>query len=146
MRTPKDLDAMNCPEKFKRMGDFEKYFRGEKTAPYLTLFIGGNHEASDYLRQLYYGGYTAKNIYFMGYSGVVKVRKGETEVRIAAISGIEKEYDSQRGYFEEHPYTHNPKNLRSMYHIREFEVEKMALLKTQVDIMVSHEWPTLVTN
>ena len=53
------MDALKCPAKFKRLGDFAKYFAREKTAPMLTLFVGGNHEASNLLRDLYYGGYVA---------------------------------------------------------------------------------------
>ena len=34
------------------MNDFYKYYSGELIAPYLTIFIGGNHEASNYLREL----------------------------------------------------------------------------------------------
>ena len=36
----------------------------------LTIFIGGNHEASNYLQELPYGGWVAPNIYFMGYANV----------------------------------------------------------------------------
>lgn len=35
-------------------------------APVLTIFIGGNHEASNYLQELPYGGWVAPNIYYMG--------------------------------------------------------------------------------
>ena len=38
-------------------------------APYPTVFIGGNHEAANYLWELYHGGWAAPNIYFMGYAG-----------------------------------------------------------------------------
>jgi hypothetical protein len=31
--------------------------------------VGGNHEASNYMRELFYGGWAAPNIYFLGYSG-----------------------------------------------------------------------------
>lgn len=31
--------------------------------------VGGNHEASSYLWELFYGGWAAPNIYFLGYSG-----------------------------------------------------------------------------
>jgi len=58
------------------MGDFHKYFTGELTAPFLTLFIGGNHEASVLLRDLYYGGWVAKNIYYLGASNVINLKKG----------------------------------------------------------------------
>ena len=51
------------------MQDFYKYYSGEKTAPVLTIFIGGNHEASNHLRELYYGGWVAPKIYYLGSSG-----------------------------------------------------------------------------
>lgn len=50
-----------------------RYYSGEKQAPVLTIFIGGNHEASNYLQELPYGGWVAPNIYYMGRAGVVKV-------------------------------------------------------------------------
>jgi hypothetical protein len=31
--------------------------------------VGGNHEASNYLRELFYGGWAAPNIYFLGFAG-----------------------------------------------------------------------------
>ena len=63
---------------------FPSYFNGEKVAPVPTVFIGGNHEASNVLQSLYYGGYVAPNIYFAGFSGVINVNG----VRIAGLSGI----------------------------------------------------------
>lgn len=55
------------------MGDFHRYYTGEITAPFLTIFIGGNHEASTLLRDLYYGGWVAPNIYYLGASGVINI-------------------------------------------------------------------------
>ena len=43
-----------------------RYYSGEKKAPVLTIFIGGNHEASNYLQELPYGGWVAPNIYYLG--------------------------------------------------------------------------------
>lgn len=50
-----------------------RYYSGEKTAPILTIFIGGNHEASNYLQELPYGGWVAPNIYYVGYAGVINI-------------------------------------------------------------------------
>lgn len=44
---------MACPPKYLNMGSFHKYYTGEKKVPCLTIIIGGNHEASNYLRELY---------------------------------------------------------------------------------------------
>ena len=46
-----------------------QYYSGEKVAPVLTIFVGGNHEASNYLQELPYGGWVAPNIYYLGYAG-----------------------------------------------------------------------------
>lgn len=52
---------------------YSRYYNGEKTAPILTVFIGGNHEASNYLQELPYGGWVAPNIYYLGYAGVINI-------------------------------------------------------------------------
>ena len=44
-----DLKCMAVPDKYKDMCSFYKYYSG-KAAPLLTIFIGGNHEASNYLQ------------------------------------------------------------------------------------------------
>ncbi|PPR90161.1 hypothetical protein GOBAR_AA30536 [Gossypium barbadense] len=59
-------------------GDFQE------VAPVPTIFIGGNNEASNYLWELYYGGWAAPNIYFLGYAVVVKFGN----IRIDGLSGI----------------------------------------------------------
>lgn len=43
-----------------------RYYSGEKKAPILTVFIGGNHEASNHMQELPYGGWVAPNIYYLG--------------------------------------------------------------------------------
>jgi lariat debranching enzyme len=118
----------------------------------LTLFVGGNHEASNYLRELHYGGWAAPNIYFMGMSSVVKVTKtveGEKPItlKIGGISGIEKYHDYRRGYYEPYPFDGSSYSaVKSMYHIREFDVEKLKMYPSNsIDIFVSHEWPTVAT-
>lgn len=82
------------------------------------MFVGGNHEASNYLRDLYYGGFAAENIYFLGYSGIINVKKGDFTLRIGGISGIDKKYDYKKGYYEKWPYYDNQDYLYSMYHVR----------------------------
>jgi lariat debranching enzyme len=90
---------MACPAKYLQMGTFYKYYTGEKKAPCLTIVIGGNHEASSHFRELflnkiyiyflrYFGGWVAPNIYFLGYSGCIKIKKGDTVFRVGGISGI----------------------------------------------------------
>jgi lariat debranching enzyme len=66
---------MKVPEKYRTAGDFPSYYSGEKKVPYLTVFIGGNHEASNYLKTLPFGGYVAKDIYYMGATGILIIEK-----------------------------------------------------------------------
>ena len=73
MRDEDDLTCMSCPAKYRQMVTFHDYFKGDKVAPFLTIFIGGNHEASNYMRDLYFGGWTAPNIFFMGNSSILDV-------------------------------------------------------------------------
>ena len=72
LRNENDLDSMAVPDKFKDMGDFYKYYKGEKKVPVPTIFIGGNHEASLYMQELFYGGWAAPDIYYMGAANVIK--------------------------------------------------------------------------
>lgn len=115
---------------------FERYYSGEKLAPILTIVIGGNHEASNYLQELPFGGWLAPNIFYLGYAGVVNY-KG---LRIAGISGIFDKKDFFRGHYESLPY--NPRTLRTVYHYRQQEIFRLQQLVTKIDIMMSHDWPT----
>ena len=56
LRAEQDYDALAVPPKYRELKDFKKYWSGEKKAPVLTVFVGGNHEASNFLGSLFYGG------------------------------------------------------------------------------------------
>lgn len=135
-----DLSCMAVPPKYLAMMTFYKYYSGEKTAPVPTLFIGGNHEASNYLQELTYGGWVAPNIYYLGLAGVVNFGG----LRIGGMSGIFKGHDYMKGHFELPPYTENSK--RSIYHGRQLEVFRLKQISRPVDIFVSHDWPVGVTD
>eukprot|EP01138_Halocafeteria_seosinensis_P014959 gb/GECG01015270.1/.p1 GENE.gb/GECG01015270.1/~~gb/GECG01015270.1/.p1 ORF type:complete len:433 (+),score=41.76 gb/GECG01015270.1/:1-1299(+) len=138
-----DLQHMACPPKFRQMNSFPAYFNGEKVAPVLTIFVGGNHEAVNYLYDLYYGGWVAPNMYFLGHSGSIRVGG----LRISGISGIYKDYDFGKPLFERFPLTE--KHRRTVYHTRSWECYKLAQLPalgSPVDIMISHDWPTIATS
>lgn len=123
------------PEKYLSMGSFYKYYSGEKVAPVPTLFIHGNHECVNYLKELYFGGWVAPNIYYMGYSGVINFGG----VRIGGVSGIWGEHDSKKGHYERPPYRAG--SSKSSYHVREYEVFKLSQVKEPIDIFLSHDWP-----
>ncbi|KAH0834064.1 hypothetical protein J3R83DRAFT_11348 [Lanmaoa asiatica] len=133
-RNHRDLQCVAVPEKYRQLGDFYKYYTGEKVAPVLTIVIGGNHEASNYFWELYHGGWLAPNIYFLGHAGCIQVNG----VRIAGASGIFKNQDFNRGHHERMPYDHG--SMRSIYHVREYNIRRLSLL-SKPNIFLSHDWP-----
>jgi lariat debranching enzyme len=123
------------PAKYYAVHDFHEYYSGARVAPYLTIFIGGNHEASNYMWELYYGGWAAPKIYYMGAANVVRLGP----LRIAGLSGIWKGYNYKKPHYERLPY--NSDDVRSIYHVRELDVRKLLQIRTQVDVGLSHDWP-----
>jgi lariat debranching enzyme len=87
----------------------------------------------------YYGGWAAPNIYFLGYSGVVNYGG----LRIGGFSGIFKGYDFKKGHFEVPPYTQD--TIKSAFHVREYELYKLSLLRQPLDVIISHDWPNITS-
>ncbi|XP_026738294.1 lariat debranching enzyme isoform X2 [Trichoplusia ni] len=131
---------MAVPDKYQHMCSFYKYYSGERKAPILTIFIGGNHEASNYLQELPYGGWVAPNIYYLGRAGVVKFGN----LRIGGLSGIYKGQDYLQGHWECLPYSQC--SMRTVYHIRSIDVFRLSQLKDKVHVMLSHDWPRGITD
>jgi lariat debranching enzyme len=129
---------MSCPVKYRAIGDFHSYYSGINKAPYLTIFVGGNHEASSHLWELFYGGWVAPNIYYMGAANVVRLGG----LRIAGMSGIWKGYNFNKTHYERLPYSQD--DIKSIYHVREIDTRKLLQLQTQVDIGISHDWPRAI--
>lgn len=139
-RNLEDLQTMAVPQKYLDMCTFYKYYSGELVAPIPTIFIGGNHEASNHLQELPYGGWVAPNIYYLGYAGVVNVNG----IRIAGLSGIYKGHDYLRGRFEYAPYIDATRT--TVYHVRQLEVFRLKQLSGIIDIFMSHDWPRGIYN
>ncbi|KAK2628002.1 hypothetical protein QTJ16_002648 [Diplocarpon rosae] len=140
VRNASDLTVMSCPVKYREIGDFHAYYSGAVKAPYLTIFVGGNHEASSHLWELFYGGWVAPNIYYMGAANVVRLGG----LRIAGMSGIWKGYNFKKTHYERLPYSED--DVKSIYHVREVDVRKLLQLRTQIDIGISHDWPRAIEN
>ncbi|KAG5643596.1 hypothetical protein DXG03_000604 [Asterophora parasitica] len=132
-----DLQCMAVPQKYKELKDFYKYYSGERAAPIPTIVIGGNHEASNYMWELYHGGWLAPNLYFLGHAGSVIVNG----IRISGASGIFKANDFRQGHHEKMPYDKSA--IRSIYHTREYCVRKLSLLPSP-RIFLSHDWPNQI--
>ena len=86
--------------------------------------------------QLYYGGFVAPNMYFLGLSGCVRFG----DLRVAGLSGIYKSGDYCRPYSGCPPYR-TPGALKGAYHVRELDVWKLSQLRERVDVFISHDWP-----
>ncbi|KXS15539.1 hypothetical protein M427DRAFT_123497 [Gonapodya prolifera JEL478] len=136
IRSPSDLPSVAGPKWHRHLGDFYAYYSGAKVAPVMTILIGGNHEASDYLWELHHGGWVAPNMYYLGGAGVVRFRG----LRIAGWSGIYGERDYSCGNFEGHPVTGTDRI--SCFHTREFDKWRWLMVREPVDIFLSHDWPT----
>lgn len=147
IRHEDDLKCLAVPHKFLKLGDFHQYYSGQKKIPRLTIFVGGNHEASNYLMSLPYGGWVCDNFYYLGYASVVRY-KG---VRIAGVSGIYNYHSASRARFERLPLKQED-TLRSVYHTRKIDVFRLHLLATRteltdpIDVFLSHDWPSEIYN
>ena len=102
---------------------------------FTVLPVGGNHEAINFLWELYYGGWVAPRIFFLGYAGVIRFGG----LRIAGLSGIFKSQHYNWGHWEAAPYSES--SMRSAYHVRHLEVNRLSRLREPIDIFISHDWP-----
>ena len=136
LRNTADYQALNVPEKYRRLGDFQSYYTGKKKAPVLTIFIGGNHESSSYLQELKFGGWVAPNIYYLGEFGSVYY-KG---VSICGWSGIYNPHTYMNKPFQVERLPFDTSSIRSVYHQKLANFLKMYLQK-DADIVLSHDWP-----
>lgn len=76
-------------------------------------------EASNYLLELFHGGWVAKNIFFLGFAGVVNFGG----LRIGGVSGIFDRRDTEKGHYECPPFDDSA--MRTIYHVREYETFKL---------------------
>ncbi|CAG8498075.1 6826_t:CDS:10 [Diversispora eburnea] len=140
IRNSSDLESLNVPQKYRTLGNFHKYYSGELKAHCPTLFIGGNHEASNYLWELYHGGWVCDNIYYLGCAGVVNFGG----LRIGGLGGIYNNRDYYTGHYEKMPYSQQ--TIRSIYHLKQYDVAKLMQIKKPIDIFMSHDWPLGITS
>ena len=122
VRNLDDLECLACPPKYRALRTFHKYYSGEARAPVLTVFVGGNHEASNHLGGLPLGGWVAPNIFYLGNAGVFRFGG----LRIAGLSGIFNARHYRLGRHERPPY--DADSLRSAYHVREVDCWRLGSL------------------
>ena len=120
-----DLKCVAKPEtRDREIGTFYKYYSGELKAPVLTIVISGNHEASNYLQEMPFGGWMCPNIYYLGYAGVVDLvnEVGHVVLTVGGLSGnySYKNYPKER--LESPPYKGS--KIKSVNHMRKFDVDR----------------------
>ena len=136
-RSVDDLSCMSCPLKYRDMGSFYKYYFGHLKLSIPMIVIGGNHEASNHNLELYYGGWLAPNIYYLGNVGSILFGG----LRISGVSGIFKYHDFDKAIGEECPLNKN--DIYSIYHTRRFHIWQLSMLHGNlIDIFMSHDWPS----
>lgn len=139
LRNPSDLSSMDCPAKYRVLGDFHHYYSGRKEAEVITLVVGGNHESQSYLKECYHGGWLAPSIYFLGYAGCILV---DGWLKVAGSSGIHDPRDWKKGHYEETPI--RGRDIRTAFHTRQYDLFRLLQLKgiePRPDIYMSHDWP-----
>ena len=60
-------------------------------------------------------------------------------MRIAGLSGIWKGYNYNRPHNERLPFSAD--DVKSVYHVREWDVRQLLQIRRQVDVGISHDWP-----
>lgn len=135
VRNYADLQCMACPPKYRDMRSFWRYYAGRAKAPKPTIFVGGNHEASNHMQEIPLGGLVAPNMYFLGNAGVVWYRG----LRIGGVSGVYTEHNYRKKRVERPPYPNN--QIKSVYHARKVDVDRLMRITGPLDIFVSHDWP-----
>ena len=141
MRDEIDMRAMACPAKYQQIGDYPAYHAGERTFPAEVVFIGGNHEAYNWLETMPLGGALAPRCYYLGRWGVIQ-RLG---LRIAGLSGnySPRAYESGRrpvDYADPSVLTSEKRKKQSTYFTRA-EVEALGE-EREVDLLLLHDWPS----
>ena len=134
-RDTDDLRTMAAPSKYRALGDFPSYYKGERVFPWPVYFIGGNHEPYGLLDQEPSGFALLPWCTYLGrsYSGQV------CGLQVCALSGIYgPDYFTKR-----RPPVDAIKRVSNKEYIyfREPEVEQL-FEQEGADVLLLHEWPT----
>lgn len=136
IRNEDDLEYMHCPMKYRKMGDFWVFHEGAERFPVPLLFIGGNHEPWNFLDENSEGELLVPNIQFMG-------RIGMREIMGTKIVGISGVY-SPKHYNAPHPDWPYPDSMRKEATYFNSEDCRKSVEFGSTDILLLHEWPSLM--
>lgn len=131
-RDEEDLATMCSPARYRKLGQFADFHRGQAQFPWPVHFIGGNHEPYGFLDRLKQGR-AAENCFFLG-------RVGRHEIgglRVVALSGIE------RGRcLDGRPPIREIGTKRTKDYIGFTEAEVLQAANAgPADVLLLHDWP-----
>ena len=133
-RSETDLATMAAPAKYRDLGDFPIFARGEAQFPWPLTFIGGNHEPYGFLDALPDGGQIAPHCHYFGRAGLIEIG----EIKIAGLSGI----FAPHLFHEKRPdiSQFGTRSNKDWIGWNEGDIEKLLSLG-RCDIFLLHEWP-----
>ncbi len=133
-RDEADLSTMAAPARYRHLGDFPLFARGESEFPWPLWFIGGNHEPYGWLSTMETGGEVAHNCSFIGRANIVSV----ADIRVAGLSGIFRPelFGTSRPAVEEIETRSN----KEWIGWNEADIEWLLSLG-RADVLLLHEWP-----
>lgn len=128
-----DLQTMDAPTKYRKLGSFSDFYNGSAVFPYPVWFIGGNHEPYGFLDTIPSKTKIVSNCYYLGRVGMVEL----AGLKIIGLSGIYKGH-----LFANRPPIEEINKHSNADYIGFTENEVLqALAFQQVDILLLHEWP-----
>lgn len=135
-RNEGDLEYMHCPKKYRELGDFWMFYKGAEEFPVPLLFIGGNHEPWNFLDENRKGGILVPNIEFLGRVGMRNING----IQIVGLSGVYSPKYFNASHID-WPY---PISMRKQAIYYNYEDLDKALGFGEADILLVHEWPSLM--
>ena len=133
-RSESDLATMAAPAKYRDLGDFPIFARGEAQFPWPIYFIGGNHEPYGFLETLPDGGQIAPNCTYIGRANAVEIG----ELKVAGLSGIFQPHLFNAMRLDVSQF--GRKSNKDWIGWNESDIEKLLNLG-RADIFLLHEWP-----
>ena len=146
-----DMGDMKCPAKYQHLGGYFDVYHGVHQLAATYIAIGGNHEASGHMAELFYGGWVAPQIYYLGAAGAIRYGP----LRIFGQSGIFNEGSYGAPHHARGPMEHVGEQATSFYQRAEDEFKLQMLTPARhprvlgdgtISIGMSHDWPKAISD
>ena len=134
-----DLASMAAPQKYRHVGDFPRFHRGEEVYPWPLYFIGGNHEPYAFLDETPHGAALIPGCHYLGRVGAIDVEG----LRVVGVSGIH--HPERSGGARPPGSMFRTVSNKEFTYFTEDELHRAVGLGP-ADVLMLHEWPAgLVT-